>query len=118
LTSGADEGSTEESIKEDRIRVKKSAMAILLGLSLIPAAAIAQVGIVVRVGPPAPIVEHYGPPPHPGYVWIPGYHRWDYDHYVWVHGYWALPPHPGAVWVPHHWVHRHGGWVLIEGHWR
>ena len=98
--------------------MKKSAMAILLALSLAPVASMAQVGVVVRVGPPAPIVEHHDPPPHRGYVWVDGYHRWDSDHYIWVHGHWANPPHPGAVWVPHHWAHRHGGWVLVEGHWR
>jgi hypothetical protein len=103
---------------EDRIPVKKTILAVLLALSLAPAVSMAQVGITVRVGPPAPIVEHYGPPPHPGYVWIAGYHRWDGNRYVWVHGYYAQPPHPGAVWVPHRWEHRHGGYVLVEGHWR
>jgi hypothetical protein len=98
--------------------VKKSALALLLAVALAPAAAIAQVGVVVRVGPPAPIVEHYGPPPHPGYVWISGYHRWDGNRYVWTHGHWDRPPRPGAVWVPHRWEHRHGGYVLVQGHWR
>ena len=64
--------------------MKKIALAVLLALTLLPAASFAQVGVVVRVGPPAPIVEHYGPPPHPGYVWIAGYHRWDGARYVWV----------------------------------
>ena len=66
--------------------VKKTVLAFLLALFLAPAVSFAQVGVVVRVGPPAPIVEHYGPPPHPGYVWISGYHRWDGQRYVWVHG--------------------------------
>jgi hypothetical protein len=105
-----------ESLKRQGTEVKKTVLAFLLALSLAPAAAVAQV--VVRVGPPAPIVEHYGPPPHRGYVWIAGYHRWDGARYVWVHGYWARPPRPGAVWVAHRWVHRHRGWVLVEGHWR
>lgn len=98
--------------------MKKTALAVLLSLLMLPAAAVAQVGVVVRVAPPAPVVEHYGPPPHPGYVWVAGYHRWDGHRYVWVHGYWGRPPHPGWVWVPHHWVHRRGGYVLVQGHWR
>ncbi len=98
--------------------MKKTAWAVLLSLAMLPAAGMAQVGVVVRVAPPAPIVEHYGRPPHHGDVWIAGYHRWDGAHYVWVHGYWGHPPHPGWVWVPAHWAHRRGGWVLIEGHWR
>jgi len=96
--------------------VKKIALAVLLAFAMIPAASNAQV--YVRIGPPAPVIEHYGPPPHPGYVWIAGYHRWDGARYVWVPGYYAAPPRPHAVWVPHHWAHRHGGWVLVEGHWR
>ena len=98
--------------------MKKIVFALLLALSMAPAIASAQVGVVVHVGPPAPIVEHYGPAPHPGWVWIAGYHRWDRDHYVWTPGYWTAPPHPGARWVAHRWVHRNGGWVMVEGHWR
>lgn len=98
--------------------VKKFALALLLAGSLAPAASMAQVGVFVHVGPPAPIIEHYGPRPHPGYVWIAGYHRWDGNRYEWVRGYWAMPPRPGAVWVPYHWTHRRRGWVLAGGHWR
>lgn len=98
--------------------VKKIAMSALLAFTLLPAASFAQVGVVVRVGPPAAVVEHPGPRPHEGYVWIAGYHRWDGARYVWVPGRWDRPPRPHAVWVPHHWVHRRGGYVLVEGHWR
>ena len=99
-----------------KIPVKKTILAGLLALFLIPAVAMAQV--VVRIAPPAPMVEHHEHAPHPGWVWVDGYHRWDGHHYVWVHGYWAHPPRPGAVWVAHHWERRGDGWVLIEGHWR
>jgi len=96
--------------------MKKTALAVLLALTLLPAATFAQV--VIRMGPPPPVVERRGPPPNRGYVWVDGYQRYDGGRYVWVHGYWAHPPRPGARWVPHHWVHRRGGWVMIEGHWR
>lgn len=96
--------------------MKKFALAALLAFTLLPAASNAQV--YVRIGPPAPIVEHRPVAPGPGFVWIAGYHRWDGERYVWVPGRWDRPPREHAVWVPHHWVHRHGGWVLIEGHWR
>lgn len=78
----------------------------------------AQVGVTVHVGPPAPIVEHPGPAPHPGWVWQGGYHRWDGAHYVWVPGAYVEPPRPHAHWVAGHWAHRGGGWVWIDGHWR
>lgn len=98
--------------------MRKLLWAALLSVLLVPVAAKAQVGVFVRVGPPAPVVEHYGRPPHPGYAWIAGYQRWDGGRYVWVPGYWTRPPRPHAVWVPHRWVHRHRGWVLVQGHWR
>lgn len=117
LSGTADDSGTLNP-RRTRFAMKKIALAVLLSLCMVPVASMAQVGVVVRIGPPAPVVEHYGPPPHPGWVWCSGYQRWDGHRYVWVHGYWAHPPRPGAVWVPHHWAHRHGGWVLVEGHWR
>jgi len=101
---------------EDINHVKKIILSALLALCMAPAAVMAQV--VVRVAPPAPIVEVHDRPPHEGWVWIDGYHRWNGHRYVWVHGHWVRPPHPGAVWVAHRWEQREGGWVLIEGHWR
>ena len=77
-----------------KIAVKKIALALLLALTLLPAASFAQV--VIRIGPPPPVVEERGPPPERGYVWIDGYHRWDGDRYVWTPGRWERPPHPGT----------------------
>ena len=96
--------------------VKKFLPTLLLAVTLLPAASFAQV--VVRVGPPAPIVETRPVRPGPEFVWIAGYHRWDGARYVWVPGRWDRPPRPHAVWVPHRWEHRHEGWVMVEGHWR
>jgi len=96
--------------------VKKTLLAGLLALCLTPAIAMAQV--IVRIAPPPPIHEVHDHPPHDGWVWHEGHHRWDGQRYVWVKGFWVRPPHPGAVWVAHHWEQRNGGWVLIEGHWQ
>jgi hypothetical protein len=73
--------------------------------------------VIVRVAPPAPIVEHPGPLPSPRHVWVGGYHRWDGHHYVWVPGYYAIPPRPRAVWVPPHYDPRPGGYIFVPGHW-
>jgi hypothetical protein len=97
--------------------MKKTVFSLLLALCMIPAVALAQVGIVVHVAPPAPVVEVHDHPPHDGWVWHDGYHRWDGHRYVWVKGYW-MRPHPGHVWVAHHWEQRGDGWVLVEGHWQ
>lgn len=96
--------------------LKKTALALLFALTLYPAASFAQ--IVVRIGPPAPIVERRGAPPERGFVWIDGYHRWDGHRYVWTPGRWERPPHSGAHWVSHKWVHHGDHWELREGHWR
>ncbi len=74
--------------------------------------------VVVRVAPPRAVVEHRPPMPGPGYVWTPGYQRWDGRAYVWVPGAWVMPPHAHAHWVAHRWEHRRGGYVFVEGHWR
>jgi hypothetical protein len=99
-----------------RSMVKKIAMAALLAVTFLPAASYAQ--IIVRVAPPAPIVERRPPPPDRGYVWIDGYHRWEGGAYVWTPGRWDRPPHPGQRWVAHRWEHRGDHWELREGHWR
>ncbi len=101
---------------EEKFPVKKTALSLILAFCMLPAIAMAQV--FVRIAPPAPIVEVHNRPPHPGWVWIDGYHRWDGHRYVWVHGVWRRPPHPGAVWVAHRWEQRDRGWVMVEGHWQ
>jgi WXXGXW repeat (2 copies) len=95
---------------------RKSLLSTAFGVFLAIGAANAQV--VVQVAPPRPLVETRVPAPGPGYVWTPGYHRWDGRAYVWAPGAWVLPPRPHAHWVAHRWVHRNGGWVMVEGHWR
>lgn len=98
--------------------MKKLLMAALLAAMLIPATGFAEVGVVVRVRPPAPVVERPGPIPRRGFVWIGGYQRWNGARYVWVPGRWVRPPHRHARWVPAHWRHVRHGWVFVEGHWR
>jgi hypothetical protein len=75
--------------------------------------------LYVQVGPPRPLVEAAVVSPGPGYVWTPGYHRWDGGGYVWVPGAWVRAPRPRAVWVPGRWVRdRRHGWYYVEGRWR
>ena len=93
---------------------------ILIGSAfgvLLSAGTVLGAEVIVRVRPPAAVVETRVARPGPGYVWIGGYHRWDGNAYAWVPGRWERPPRPHARWVEHKWVHRHGGWVLVEGHW-
>jgi hypothetical protein len=74
--------------------------------------------VYVRVGPPAPVVERVIVAPGPGYVWTPGYYRWDGRSYLWVPGRHVLAPRRNAVWVSGRWVRDRQGWYWVEGRWR
>jgi hypothetical protein len=77
-----------------------------------------QAQVAIRIGPPPPVVEHYGPPPRPGWVWVGGFHRWDGARYVWVAGHYAAPPRPGVRWVPDGYYRRGGQYYYRHGYWR
>ena len=95
-------------------------LCVLLLVAVFGIAGLAEAAeVVVRVAPPPPVnTTVTGFAPGPGYVWTPGYHRWNGSRYVWVGGRWVLPPRPGVVWVPPHWAPRRGGYVFVSGHWR
>lgn len=96
-----------------------SVLAIALGgcvVAAYPAPNRYYVGGVVAAAPPAPMVEEYGAPPEPGFVWIGGYWNWVGGRYEWQRGRWERP-HPGERWVAHRWVHERDGWHLAQGHW-
>ena len=101
------------------VRTVTGAVLVAGLLAAAPACAAPRGRVYVRVGPPAPIVEARLVAPGPGYLWVPGYYRWDGGAYVWVSGRYELPPRRHAAWVPAHWV-REGrrGWFFVEGHWR
>jgi hypothetical protein len=99
------------------MKLKQSLAALLIGAGMTTMSALAA-EVVVRVAPPAAIVEHRSASPGRDYVWIPGYHNWDGHRHVWVAGRWELPPHAHARWEAHRWERRGDGWVLIQGHWR
>ena len=75
--------------------------------------------IIVHVAPPAPVAETPPPPPHEGWVWQPGYQKWDGSQYVWVPGTYVQAPQPKAEWIPGHWKDQgDGSYLWVEGHWR
>ena len=72
--------------------------------------------VVVAVAPPAPRVERVVV--RRGYVWTPGYHRWNGRSYVWVGGRHVRPHRGRTVFVQGHWDARPNGYVWVPGHWR
>ncbi|QMV19274.1 BcpO-related WXXGXW repeat protein [Granulicella sp. 5B5] len=97
--------------------MKKQLLAAACGIALTFGTLAAGAQVVVRIGPPAPIVERPGPPPHRGYIWVAGHHQWNGSRYVWVPGYY-MAPRPGHRWVKGYWAHRRGGYVWVDGYWR
>jgi hypothetical protein len=84
-------------------------------LAAAPPAAVAQVSVNIRVGPP-PLRAEAVPPPRRGYVWDRGHWGWAGGQYAWVAGHW-IPDRPGWRWVPGAWGNGPGGWRWGEGHW-
>lgn len=100
------------------MKMNNKVLAIAGGLFL-SASLAAGAQIAVRIGPPPERpVEVIPANPHPGWVWQPGFHRWDGARYVWVGGHYAEPPYRGAHWVEGHWRQSPRGYVWVEGHWR
>ena len=75
--------------------------------------AVAVVDIDVRPPPPRVIAV---PAPRAGYVWAPGFWRWNGRRHVWVEGHWVRERR-GEHWVPAHWEENHGRWHFEDGHW-
>ncbi len=88
---------------------------VMLGAS---AASFAQIGISIRIGPPALPVYEQPLCPGDGYIWTPGYWAYGPDGYFWVPGTWVLAPEPGYLWTPGYWAWGPGGFfVFHEGYW-
>ena len=93
-----------------------AAAALALGAAAIaPTAALAQVDFSLVIGnaPPPPRFESVPPPRH-GYVWAPGFWRWDGYRHAWVAGHW-LQERPGYRYAPSEWVRVNNGWGWREG---
>ena len=60
-----------------------STSALVAPAMLTPAAAQASLNVVIGVPPPAPVYEVV-PAPRAGYVWAPGYYRWEGGRHVWT----------------------------------
>ena len=95
------------------------AISILLAGTVFAAACAGVSGrVYVRTGPPPIRAEAVLVSPGPGYVWIPGYYRYERGGYLWIGGHYERAPRARARWVPGHWQHDRRGWYFVDGHWR
>jgi hypothetical protein len=89
---------------------------LAIGATAIPMAGqAARYAVDIEVAPPPDRVERV-PAPHQGYIWAPGYYRWDHGRHVWTGGHWIRERH-GHRWVPHHWERRGDRWHFEDGRW-
>jgi WXXGXW repeat (2 copies) len=102
------------------MKIKNAVVSILVSLSL-SACVVAppprhRAFVEVAVRPPAPRIVVV-PAPRRGYVWAPGFWRWNGRSHVWVEGRW-IRERRNEHWVPAHWEEfRPGRWRFEDGHW-
>jgi len=90
---------------------------LVLALGAMFAPAMSQAGeVIIGVAPPRARVEVV-PAARVGYVWAPGYWRWNGYRHVWAGGYWVRS-RPGWRWAPTHWVAYGPRWHYVPGYWR
>lgn len=90
---------------------------VALGALTQAPAARADVRVGIRIAPPPPpahVIVESGP--RVGYVWAPGYWRWNGRRHVWVEGHYVRARR-GYVWVADAWDHRGDRWYYQRGHW-
>ncbi|QBB71979.1 hypothetical protein ELE36_17305 [Pseudolysobacter antarcticus] len=80
-----------------------------------PAAAGVFLGVNIGVAPPERAVEVV-PAARVGYVWAPGYWRWDGHRHVWANGYWVRG-RPGYEYRAAYWEHAGPNWRFHDGYW-
>ena len=100
------------------MKLQRMLCAIALAAAL-PLAAHAAISISVNIAPP-PLPVYVQPPiPAPGYLWTPGYWRWDpmAADYFWVPGTWVSPPAVGLLWTPGYWGWGGDGYFWRGGYW-
>jgi hypothetical protein len=86
-------------------------------LVVVPAASFAQIGISIRIGPPALPVYEQPPCPAEGNIWTPGYWAYGPDGYYWVPGTWVMAPQVGFLWTPGYWGWGGAAFIFHEGYW-
>jgi hypothetical protein len=102
-------------INTAHLRTLAASLALLAALAC---AGGMTVGVVyTERRPPPDRVEVIVASPGPGYVWVPGYWRWERHDYLWTPGRWARAKHGYHKWVPGHWEHRTHQWYWVEGRW-
>ena len=95
--------------------MRKLFLCAVIAASAAAMPAAAEISINLNFGPPATRYEAV-PAPRSGYVWAPGYWRWQNERHVWTTGHW-IEERPGSRWVADRWEPREGRHYYSPGHW-
>jgi WXXGXW repeat (2 copies) len=98
-------------------KVRNLFFAILLCAAPMASFAQIDIGVSVRIAPPALPVYVQPQCPTPGFLWTPGYWAYGPAGYYWVQGVWVAPPHPGVLWTPGYWGFAGGVYGWHGGYW-
>jgi len=89
---------------------------MILGSIVVPALAQADTDIIVTT-PPPPVRTEAAPAAREGYIWAPGYWKWENGEHVWVEGHW-VEARLHSHWVPDRWEQQDSThWHFIPGRW-
>jgi hypothetical protein len=109
------DAATHSPTEERAMRMQILAGGLLLAIGSAVAPINSQAAVIIGVAPPVARVEVV-PAARVGYVWAPGYWRWNGYHHVWVSGYW-LHARPGWRWEAPRWSAYGPRWHYAPGHW-
>jgi hypothetical protein len=90
-------------------------LAVGAGTAIYMTPAQARTFVSVQIAPPP--LRHENVLIRPGYVWAPGYWRWNGRQYVWIGGRYIVV-RAGQAWVHPYWEQRGPRWFYHEGYWR
>jgi hypothetical protein len=99
------------------MKTQKTLLAMILATSLgVSVGTYAAVAIDIDVAPPAP--RHENAPPRAGYIYTPGYYKWDDSHHqhVWTDGEYQAERH-GEHYVAQKWTEKDGHYHSDDGRW-
>ncbi|MFS8086433.1 MAG: YXWGXW repeat-containing protein [Acidobacteriota bacterium] len=91
-------------------------LCLALGLGAVSLPAVAESRVVIRVAPPAMQFEEV-PAARAGYLWAPGYWRWQKRQHVWVKGHW-IGERRGQRYESPRWEQRGHRYEFAPGRWQ
>lgn len=91
-------------------------LCLALGAGAASLPAFAESRVIVRIGPPALQIEE-APAARAGYLWAPGYWRWQNRQHVWARGHWERERR-GQRYESPRWEQRGERYHFAPGRWQ